>query len=182
MTDSSTGIDKEDVETEKKQIPTKTHPSETIHNNVSSFLDKLISRDHTKFNSSANKEKPSNSNVIVPPNSLPNVSSPSSPLTNLFGKKTKPVKPTELDLSMDNHENNEEKKNESPSSFVDVEQDTSDIKTPALTPSSPVKPLPTVIELQIPPSPAKTSTGRFLNFFSVVIKYFHSFLSRHLVH
>ena len=97
-----------------------------------------------------------NSTAAVLP-SLP----PGSALQALIGKKMKPLPPTHLETTTTTDKNQivEEKRKDSPSSNTDLDEDTSDIKTPPMSPNTPAPPMPTVLELKVPPTPPKPITS-----------------------
>jgi hypothetical protein len=91
-----------------------------------------------------------------------------SALQALFGKKIKPLPPTHLETTIAKKELSEEKKKDSPISITDPDEDTSEIKTPPMTPRSPVAPMPTILELK---APSKPLTSNFLHFYWINIIY-----------
>jgi hypothetical protein len=88
---------------------------------------------------------------------------PGSALQALIGKRIKPLPPTTLETvtttTTDKNQIIEEKKKDSPTSNTDLDEDTSDIKTPPMSPHSPVAPMPTILELKVPPAPSKPITS-----------------------
>lgn len=84
-----------------------------------------------------------------------------SALEALIGKKIQSLPPTNVATTPNkNNAPIDIKKKNSPIVTTDVDEDTSDIKTPLMSPQTPVAPMPTVLELKIPPSPAKPLSGK----------------------
>ncbi len=92
--------------------------------------------------------------ITTAPSPLP----PGSALQALIGKRMKPLPPANLEKTTTRTDKNpiiEVKKKDSPVSNTDPDEDTSEIKTPPMTPRSPLAPAPTVLELKVPPTPSK---------------------------
>lgn len=132
-------------------------------------IDKLVPKDRTKLTPLANIDNTQPSTSMLSPDSIdasasstsaaaaPNPPA-SSALEALVGKKLKP--PTTLENIPDKPDKKgpvEAKIKESPSPHTDLDEDSHDIKTPPMTPRSPTKPMPQVLELSIPPTPNKSS-------------------------
>jgi len=88
--------------------------------------------------------------VVAPPSDIPSEVLPD--------QTSKPLPPTHLELIPDKTEIHQEKTKDSPVSNTDHDEDTSEIKTPPMTPRSPVAPMPTILELNVPPS--KSISGK----------------------
>jgi hypothetical protein len=81
--------------------------------------------------------------------------------------------PTHIEITKtDKNQIIEEKKKESPVLTTDVDDDTSEIKTPPMTPRSPVAPMPTILELKVPPTPSKPLTSNYIYFYHCYIYVF----------
>ena len=141
---------------------------------IPSAVEKLIPREKPKllpFNDKkADKLQPAASTIS--PDSIDDSSSSSSAapaesvvptgsvIQALFGKQPKLPPPTSLDLKPDKNPVIEKKVKESPSPNTDLSEDTSDIRTPPMSPRSPVKPMPPIVELNVPPTPPKASASK----------------------
>ena len=80
----------------------------------------------------------------------------------------KPLPPTHLETTVEKKEVIQEKKKDSPMSPIDPDEDTSEIKTPPMSPRSPVAPpTPTVLELK---PPSKALTSNFTHSFQLILR------------
>jgi hypothetical protein len=124
----------------------------------------------------------SSSSAVVPPTTIAAATAaPSSSLTGsalqaLLGKKIKPLLPINLETKIDKNQTTEIKKKDSPASNTDLDEDTSDIKTPPMSPRSPIAPMPTILELKVPPIPSKPLSGNYLQ--TSIYQYHEIFIFR----
>jgi hypothetical protein len=144
-----------------------------------SIIEKLIPREKPKLLPLPNQEKQQTSTATISPDSIevstassssaPAVSTttpapppPGSALKALFGKKIKPLPPPNLQIATDKNEIVEEKNKITPTSNTDLDEDSSDIKTPPMSPRSPVTQMPTTLELKLPPTSAKPLSSNYI--------------------
>ncbi|CAF3983151.1 unnamed protein product, partial [Rotaria sordida] len=158
---------------DETSIPTAT--SSAI---ASSVIEKLIPREKPKLLPLTNTEKPqapaattttfapdsidistsssSTTGAVVASVDAPSSLPPNSALQALIGKKVQPLPSTNFETIADENQLTNDKKKDSPVSYTDIDEDTSDITTPLMSPQSPVAPLPTVLELKLPPTNSKS--------------------------
>jgi hypothetical protein len=138
-----------------------------------------MSREKPKLLPLTNTEKTKTSTTTLSPDSIegsaessfstaaaPAASSsfpPGSALQALLGKKMKPLPPANLEIIPEKNSIIEEKKKDSPGSNTDLDEDTSDIKTPAMSPHSPAAPMPTILELNIPSTSSKLLSSKYID-------------------
>ncbi|CAF3235917.1 unnamed protein product [Rotaria socialis] len=162
---------------EETPIPKSTPP--TI---ASSIIEKLVPREKPKILPLTKIEKPQATTTMIAPTSIEISSSSSSSaaaattvtgvaattslpsgsaLASLIGKKIKPLSSNTAETITDKQQNQpiDIKKKDSPLSHTDVDEDTSDIKTPLISPQSPIAPPPTILELIVPPANSKLSSA-----------------------
>ncbi|CAF2336069.1 unnamed protein product [Rotaria sp. Silwood2] len=179
ITDSSTSnkpniISNKEISTthEEASIPTSTPPFI-----ASSVMEKLIPREKPKLLPLITPEKPqavaattpvspdfidistsssSSTGAVVASAAAPPSLPPGSALQALIGKKIKPLPSTSFETMTNKNQSHNDKKKDSPVSNTDIDEDTSDIKTPLISPQSPTAPLPTVLELKVPPTNSKS--------------------------
>lgn len=144
-------------------------------------------REKAKLLPSISTEKPQPSTTAVSPDSIEQSTSSTSsassstaavvvveqptdiPSKVLPDETPKPLPPTHLEIIPDKAKTPEEKSKESPVSVTDHDEDTSEIKTPSMTPRSPVAPAQPVLELNVPP--AKPLSGKLFIHISIKISY-----------
>ncbi len=156
-----------------------------------SIIEKLIPREKPKLLSLTNQEKQQASTATISPDSIEASTAssssaaptstttpapPGSALKALFGKKIKPLPPPNLQLPIDKNDIIEEKTKISPASNTDLDEDSSDIKTPPMSPRSPVTQKPTTLELKLPPTSTKPLSSNYINFY-LLISYIYLFLA-----
>ncbi|CAF4000677.1 unnamed protein product [Rotaria magnacalcarata] len=168
-----------------KEIP-KTQDEASIPKSISptitsSIIEKLLPREKPKLLPLTKIEKPQATTANIAPTSIeiPSSSSSSAPTTvagvaakssltsgsaleSLIGKKVKPLSSNTVETITDKQQNQpiDIEKKDSPLSYTDVDEDTSDIKTPLMSPQSPIAPPPTILELIVPPTNSKLSSGK----------------------
>ncbi|CAF4839120.1 unnamed protein product, partial [Rotaria magnacalcarata] len=166
-----------------KEIP-KTQDEASIPKSISptitsSIIEKLLPREKPKLLPLTKIEKPQATTANIAPTSIeiPSSSSSSAPTTvagvaakssltsgsaleSLIGKKVKPLSSNTVETITDKQQNQpiDIEKKDSPLSYTDVDEDTSDIKTPLMSPQSPIAPPPTILELIVPPTNSKLSS------------------------
>jgi hypothetical protein len=114
-----------------------------------------LSPDSIEVSTSSPSSTAAVATTIAPADAAPSSLPSDSALQALLGKKMKPLPPTSLQTTTDKNEIIKEKEKDSPVSNTDPDEDTSEIKTPAMSPRSPVAPMPTILELKVPPTPSK---------------------------
>ncbi|CAF3345077.1 unnamed protein product [Rotaria sp. Silwood1] len=152
-------------------------PVETSPAIASSVIEKLIPREKPKLLPLINTEKTqtvaaattltpdsidistsssSSTGAVVTSTAALSSLPPGSALQALIGKKIKSVPSANFDTITDKNQSTNEEKKDSPVSNTDIDEDTSDIKTPLMSPQSPIAPLPTILELKVPPTHSKS--------------------------
>ncbi|CAF3479645.1 unnamed protein product [Adineta steineri] len=175
ITDPST-VNKINIVSEK-EISTKHSDTPSA---LTSIIDKIIPREKPKLlplpktektqASTTTKLSPdsieastsSSSSAAGPTPATTNPVPSDSPAESPIYKKTKPISLPNVEIPTDKNKTTEEKNKNSPTSNTDLDEDTSDIKTPPMTPRSPVTPAPPppVLELKVPPSTKPISTSQ----------------------
>ncbi|CAF0725358.1 unnamed protein product [Adineta ricciae] len=171
-------VTEKDISTKPKDTVPSTSATTKPVPPTSSIIDMLIPREKPKLLPLSNTEKTQTSKPVISPDAIesPSASSPAptnSTIKALFEKKkSRPTPPSNLDISTNQNTTSPDKKKPSPASNTDLDEDTSDIKTPPMSPRSPVAPSPPVLELNAPRAPLKPISTSQSNDLSKRIEYY----------